>query len=93
MVRQFVEIEKYNWSAIIVTFILEILAIGCFFRMRQTSSNFELCFLYWLLTVILVFSGILIFAFSNSETKKYYVKTERSRGKVEFLRGGRKNGR
>jgi predicted branched-subunit amino acid permease len=40
---------------------------------------FELSILYMLITAVLILAGSVTFAIFDSETKKYYIKTERSR--------------
>jgi uncharacterized membrane protein len=81
MERQYVEMKKINWGMIGLAFILWILAIGCYIRMVQTifMKAFELSILYMLITAVLILAGSVTFAKFDSETKKYYIKTERSR--------------
>jgi hypothetical protein len=43
------------------------------------TEAFELSILYMLITAVLILAGSVTFAIFDSETKKYYIKTERSR--------------
>jgi len=81
MARQYVEIEKRQYSWLILTMICAVSAIASFVRGFQfLFVDNEKFIIYEIIFIVLSVMAFSLYP-ESSEMKKHYVKTERSRGK------------
>jgi uncharacterized membrane protein required for colicin V production len=79
MARQYVEIEKRQYSWLILTIICAVSAIASFIRGFQfLFIDSEKFIIYEIICIVPFIVAICLYP-ETSEIKKYYVKTERSR--------------